>query len=154
MNPLSSARYKRLRALLLIQAGAGPAPAAPTLTASTPGLAQGESAVLTLNGGAFQLTDGNTYTLELTVTVSGTVGGVRTTRTFKNLTTVVREGGVSTISETNNEIAQGSAGGASWTLAATVGAAPDRIVYTFTTGETTAKTNITGTLVMTETANS
>lgn len=113
------------------------------LRGSTPGSGAGESVELKFGSSrnqTLQLEDGKGYTITVTAIAKDTVAGAKGVRSFFYRYSVMRVAGVTTIeaSDTTTTPPIGSAGTASWTLAASVGAAPDRFVLTFTTGGTTA----------------
>lgn len=114
------------------------------LAGTTPGIGAGETVELRIDpfGGnePLQLDDDKSYTFRASVIAAGDVGGSHVDQSFEVETTVRQVGGVITISASNTIVQQGDAGGASWSVVVTAGAAPTRLVYTFSTGATTSRT--------------
>lgn len=121
------------------------------LNGSTPGAAPGESTDLLIDSATFfELEDNKGYTIRITAIALGVLGGNRVAQSFDILVTAHREAGTTTISASNTISQQGDAAAASWTMAAILGAAPDRIRVNFTTGATTAETQIAARVEFTE----
>jgi hypothetical protein len=120
---------------------------------STPGAAPGESVEL---GGPltprFQLTDNQSYTIVVTAVAKGLVAGNPNVQSFKRTFAVRKTAGLTTIAATGALEQIGDAASASWTLTASVAAAPDRFALTFNTGATTSAVNVTATCEITEVA--
>jgi len=105
---------------------------------STPGALVNESVEL-LFGVAFdqQLTCENAkaYAFKVTAVIGGTQAGpLRRSRTIEIKFNVRRDAGVTTLVASGTGDAYGDASTATWTLAPTIGAGPDRVVLTFNTG--------------------
>jgi hypothetical protein len=121
------------------------------LNGTTPGSGVGETVELAIDSTLpFELEDDKGYVLTLSAIALGFIGGVRKTQSFEVEVTAHREGGTTAISAANTITQQGDAAAATWDIAATVGAAPDRLVFTFSTGATTAQTVVGGELRWTE----
>lgn len=81
------------------------------------------------------LEDGKAYAFKVTAVIGGVQAGpTRISRTIEITFNARRDGGLTTITANGAGDAFGDAATATWTLVATVGAAPDRIVLTFGTG--------------------
>jgi hypothetical protein len=113
------------------------------LRGSTPGAAVGESTELKFGGYSgsgstqFILEDSKTYSFDVTVAAGGVQAGpTRVSRIIKFSFNARRAAGVTVITGAGSIAAtsDGDAATATWTVVATVGAAPDRIVLTFATG--------------------
>jgi hypothetical protein len=117
---------------------------------STPGAAPGESTELAVGGSdPFQFEDGRGYTVIVTVIARGTIGTPKT-RSFQQTLSVLRDAGVSSIEASGVQENIGSVAAGNWTLTATIGVAPDRLVLTFSTGITTAAVRVTAKVTFTE----
>ena len=114
------------------------------LAGTTPGSGAGETVELTIDpSGAnapMQLDDNKGYTFRLSIIAQGVIGGVRARQSFEVEVTCGQDAGVVTVDAANIITQQGTASAASWSVAVTAGAAPARLVVTFSTGATTAKT--------------
>lgn len=111
------------------------------LRGQTPGAAPGESIELAygLNDTTvLSLEDDKCYTFDVSVIVGGVVSAAEVSRSFKLSFNARRIAGASTITAQTATETFGDASTASWTFIASIGAAPDRIVLTFTTGATTS----------------
>ena len=119
------------------------------LVGSTPGLAPGESVELVYSPAHYlTLTDGDGYVIELECVASGVIAGVPNFSTFTQQIAARQVGGVLTLASGSQEVI-GELGAGTWTFAASVGAAPTRVALTFTTGATTAKTNVSCNVTLT-----
>jgi hypothetical protein len=111
------------------------------LRGQTPGDAPGESIELFFGvvGPPKQLIleDGVGYTMVVTAIFRGTVAGNPVVRSFKQTLCFRRDAGVTVLAASGAQEAIGDAAGASWTLVASVGVGPDRVVLTANTGATT-----------------
>jgi len=122
---------------------------------TTPGAVPNESVELG-NGFGFtdvlDLEDGKTYILTVSVTAGGVVAGpLRVNQAFILSACARQDAGVVTVSGTNTLDKFGDGPPAStWTFAITAGAAPARVVMTFTTGATPANTTVVARVEMTE----
>ena len=120
---------------------------------STPGAGAGESVEL---GGPltkrFQLADNQSYTIVVEAVAAGIVGGLPNTQSFRRMYAVRKTAGVTTIVASGALEQIGDAASASWTLTASVAAAPDRFALTFNTGATTSAVHVTATCEITEVA--
>ena len=106
------------------------------LRGTTPGLAINESVELIYGNAANQqliLEDGKTYTFKVTAAVGG-LQPSRVSRGIEISFNVRRDAGLSTITGNGPGAGYGDLLTATWTLAATIGVAPDRVVLTFNTG--------------------
>lgn len=106
------------------------------LRGSTPGIGVSESVEL-LYGSSEQLIleNGKTYTFRVVAVAGGSQAGpVRKSRGFELSFNVRRDAGLSVITGSGVGGSYGDAATADWAMVASVGAAPDRIVITFTTG--------------------
>ena len=124
-----------------------------TLGGRTPGGAPGETTGLTLgpaNGGALTLEDGKGYVVVVTTIARGLIGVAKTVRSWKWSLVLRKDGGTTTIAAQGAVEQLGDAGGATWTLVATIDVGPDALLLTFTTGATTAATKITAKVEMVE----
>jgi hypothetical protein len=112
------------------------------LRGTTPGAVITETIELKFGGAAdqtLQLEDGKTYTFEVTAAAGGVQAGPgRVSVGFKLDFNVRRDAGVTVFSgggATRTATAiDGDATAATWTLVASIGVAPDRVVLTFSTG--------------------
>jgi hypothetical protein len=103
----------------------------------TDGLAANESVELIYGDSTpgIELEDSTVYNFKITAVVGGTQAGpTYGSRSFELAFTARRMAGTTTIVATGPSNNYGDAASATWTLTATVGAAPDRIVLTFDTG--------------------
>ncbi len=139
----------------------GPTPQGSAQTSSivlrgkTPGVAINEAVVLFFAGDAgpqvFSLEDDKAYACKMTLAAGGVQAGpVRKCRTIIIEFIARRAGGVTTIAGSNAVVSFGDAAAADWTLVPTVGAGPDRIIFTFTTGAVTTLAKVAGNLEFTE----
>lgn len=107
------------------------------LRGTTPGAGVGESVELQFGTVLTQLTltDNHAYAFKVTAVIGANqTGPVRVSRTIEIKFNARRAAGVTIITATGVGDAYGDAATATWTLVATVGVAPDRIVLTFNTG--------------------
>jgi hypothetical protein len=113
------------------------------LSGTTPGVGAGETVELTIDpSGAnapMQLDDNKAYTFRLSIVANGLIGGVRAVRSFEVEVTASQDAGAVTVEADTTVVNQGSAAAATWSVVVTAGAAPARLVVTFSTGATTAK---------------
>lgn len=109
------------------------------MTGTTPGLALGESVVLSP---AITLVDGQAYHLHMTATVRAVIGGLDYVQTFEQSYALRRDGGLSAIPASGALEQLGDDPGATWTLLPSVGVGPDRILFTFTAVGSTAACTI------------
>ena len=108
----------------------------------TPGLAANEDVELrfgrieppTEPGDPLILEDGKTYAFKITAACGGVQGLNQATRVLELSFNAKRGGGLSVIVGAQNTESYGDALANTWTLAASIGAAPDRVVLTFSTG--------------------
>lgn len=126
---------------------------------TTPGVAATESVVLASSAGLVQtgpiLEDNKAYAFVVTAVIGGVQAGpTRVSTTIILKFTAQRIAGVTTITGTGVGDQFGSAGGGvpTWTLVPTVGAGPDRLVLTFTTGATATAAKVVARIEMTEVA--
>jgi len=114
----------------------------------TPGVGIGESTALKFAGfsGAglleFVPEDGRGYSITIQAIARGDIAGAPNVQSFKRTFAVRRTAGVTTIAASGAMEQIGDGTSVSWTLALTVGVAPDRLVLTFTTGVTTSAVKI------------
>lgn len=107
------------------------------LRGSTPGLVANESVELkygAFGNEVFELENGKTYAVKVVAACGGVQGLNTVTLALELSFNVWRGGGLSIIEGSPITASYGNAGGATWTLAASIGAAPDRVVLTFSTG--------------------
>lgn len=118
-----------------------------TMTGETPGAAPTESVELLLGFLAavnLILEDGKAYAFTVSaIAGADQAGPARVCRQFLRYFVVRRDGGVSTIAATGIDQDFGDAATADWTLVASIGAAPDRVVLTFTTGAINSAARVT-----------
>lgn len=103
---------------------------------STPGAAPGEAVELKFgSAGAKVLTfeDGKAYTIEVSAVAKDTVAGGKGMQSWVQRYAVRKAAGVAVIAGTGAVDQFGDAASATWTLAASIGAGPDRFLLTFTT---------------------
>lgn len=104
---------------------------------STPGAAPGEAVELKFGfsppSQTLQLEDGKGYTIEVSAVAKDTVAGGKGVQSWVQRYSVRRAAGLTVIAAAGAVDQFGDAASATWTLAASVGAAPDRFVLTFTT---------------------
>jgi hypothetical protein len=114
------------------------------LAGTTPGNGAGETVELTIDpfgdNAPMQLDDNKGYTFRLSIIAQGVIGGVRARQSFEVEVTCGQDAGAVTVDSANIVTQQGSAAAASWTVSVTAGVGPARLVVTFSTGATTAKT--------------
>lgn len=126
------------------------------LRGSTPGVAINEAVELKYGeGGAqtFQLEDGKAYNLCVECEAGGVQAGpVRVTQGFIARWTTQRNAGVTSALGAGAVDQYGDAAANDWTLVASVGAAPDRVVFTFTTGAVITAAKVCMRLSFTEVA--
>jgi hypothetical protein len=106
------------------------------LRGSTPGLGANESVELIYGNAGNQqliLADGKTYAFKVTAAVGGTQPG-RVSRSIEIAFNVRRDAGLSTITGNGPSTGYGDLLTATWSLTASIGAGPDRVVLTFNTG--------------------
>ena len=110
---------------------------AANLTGSTPGSATNEAVELTP---AFSCVDGSGYIVEVECFAGGVQGGSRRAKAFKRRYLLRRDSGVTTLACTGaqDDLDDSAGGTTTWTLVATIGVTPDRLVLTFNTGAGTA----------------
>lgn len=137
----------------IIGAYSGQTTADTSASGSTPGAGAGESVEL---GGPttprFQLADNQSYTIVVSAVAKGLVAGNPNVQSFKRMFAVRKTAGVTTIAATGSLEQIGDAASVSWTLTASVAAAPDRFRLVFNTGATTSAVNVTATCEITEVA--
>jgi hypothetical protein len=117
-----------------------------TMVGETPGVAPTESVELVLGPTALPLSldDGKDYTFTVTAAVGAVQPGpARVGRAFILYFNARRDAGVSVIIATGVGQSFGDASTNDWTLVASIGAAPDRIALTFTTGAITSAAKVT-----------
>jgi hypothetical protein len=110
-----------------------------TLTGSTPGASSGESVELEPN---LILKNGEAYTVTVQGIATGTIGASTVTQGFIQHFSVRKDSSVSTITGQDTQDQFGDSGASSWTLAASIASGPDRFKVLFTTGSTTANTQV------------
>lgn len=117
-----------------------------TMVGETPGLAASESVELVLGPSAFPfvLEDGKDYTFTVSV-AAGAVqpGPLRVGHAFIIYFNARRDAGVSVITASGVGQSFGDPSTADWTFVASIGVAPDRIVFTFTTGAVNSAAKVT-----------
>jgi hypothetical protein len=119
-----------------------------TLSGSTPGNAVGESVELLPH---LTLPNGDGFTVEVRLIANGYLStSTRVIQSFVQRFAVSRTSSVTSISASDTQDQFGDAGASSWTMAVTVGSSPDRLEITFTTGSTTAITNVTADVFVTK----
>jgi len=124
---------------------------------TTPGAAATESVVLLSSTGGTQigpvLEDSKAYAFVITCVIGGTQAGpTQISQTIIIKFTAQRIAGTSVITGSGVGEQFGSVGGATWTLAPTVGAGPDRLILTFTTGLVATACKVVARIEMTEVA--
>lgn len=103
---------------------------------STPGAAPGESIELLFGSSrdqTLQLEDGKAYSVTVEATAHGQVSGSDNVQSYVQRYALRRAAGLTTIAALAASDQFGDGTSATWTLVASVGAAPDRLVLTFTT---------------------
>lgn len=125
------------------------------LRGSTPGAVVGEPVELFFGEAPLQLIleDGRGYNIMVTAILRGRVGGLPLVRSIRQMFAVRRDAGLTTIAAAGAQENIGDAGAASWTLTASVGAAPDRFALTATTGATTTALRVAAKVEFTEVLN-
>jgi hypothetical protein len=116
-----------------------------TLTGITPGSGAGESVELKFGVDGledFLLEDGKAYAIKATASAGGVIAAVRVSQMLVIQASARQDGGVVTIAGTDTLVNIGDAAANTWTLDITAGVGPNRLVFTFTTGATTAQTAI------------
>lgn len=107
------------------------------MTGHTAGGGANEATELVLGevSAPFTLEDGKAYNVKATVIAGGVQAGpVRKCQGFTARWAIRRDAGVSVIAGSGATDKYGDAAAADWTFVATIGVAPDRVVFTFTTG--------------------
>lgn len=126
------------------------------ISGTTPGSVANESVELhygAANNQVFSGENGKAYQCTVSLVAGGVQAGpTRVSRSIIIKFNFRRDAGVSTITATGVGEGYGDASTNDWTLVATVGVAPDRIVVTFTTGATASKCTVNGELTFTEVA--
>lgn len=119
------------------------------VTGETPGLAPGESVELDYGHITFSNKiylgipfDNMGYTFVVTAIARGKIAGVYKSQSFRQMFSVLYDGGVATVEAVGTQEAIGSAAASSWTLTGSVATGPDRFLLTFTTGTTTSLARI------------
>ena len=134
-------------ALDLEAAPGGTQESALTMAGETPGVGVGETVELKLGpapGGPFLFQTEKACAITVTGIVKGIIGGVNNSRAFKQMIVVKKEGtGSAVITGSGAQESIGTAGAATWTLAATIGVGPNRLVVTLGAGATTAQMRAT-----------
>jgi hypothetical protein len=112
--------------------------------ATTPGVGAGESVALGYGPtpAVFELENLKGYTIVVTAIARGLVGGAPNVQSFRRMFSVRRTAGLTTIAASGALEQIGDAASATWTLVASVGAAPDHFALTFSTGATTSNARI------------
>ena len=122
------------------------------LRGSTPGNGAGETVELQYFDPLepFILENGKGYTVTVEMIAGGVIAAARTVRTFLQKYCLRRDGGTTVLAGSGTPESFGDAGAVSWTLVASIGVAPDRVVLTFSTGATTAATQVSARVTFTE----
>ena len=106
------------------------------LRGTTPGAAPGEAVELKfgeLADQTFQCEDGKAYLITIEAVAKDTVAGGKGVQCYMQRYALRRAAGVTTLAASGAADQFGDPASATWTLVATIGAAPDRLVLTFTT---------------------
>ena len=126
-----------------------------TMAGETPGAAPTESVELVLgpSAGPLVLEDGKDYTFTVTAAVGAVQPGpARVGRSFIIYFNVRRDAGTSVITASGVGQSFGDPSTNDWTFVASIGAAPDRVVLTFTTGAVNSAAKVTAEVRFTEIA--
>ena len=126
------------------------------LRGSTPGAAPGEAVELkfgALLDQTLQLEDGKAYLITVEAVAKDTVAGGKGAQCFVQRYAVHRAGGVTAAPIAGAADQFGDPASVTWTLVASVGAAPDRFVLTFTTTGAQAAAKVVASLKVTEVLN-
>jgi hypothetical protein len=126
-----------------------------TMVGATPGVVANESVELVLGPSSLplELEDGKDYTFTVTVAVGAVqTGPIRVGRSFIIYFNVRRDAGVSVITATGVGQSFGDPTTSDWTFVASIGAAPDRVALTFTTGGRLSISKVTAEVEFVETA--
>jgi hypothetical protein len=126
------------------------------LRGTTPGAVPGESVELMygiLANQVFSCEDGKAYLLEVECSAGGVQAGpTRVCQGFVQRYAVRRAAGLTTIASAGALDQFGDVAANDWSLVASIGAAPDRVAFTFTTGAIASACHVAMKLAFTEVA--